>query len=871
MAQKFATVFVLDVSQSMGPDLAVAGRSILMTLLSLKARDFKNNDDVAVFLIGSQLTHYRSMGQYAGYDGVYQLWDPAHEMAPVSVPLLSQVDTLRLSPSRPTGDVMGGLVWALDQISTHCAHYKYTKRVVVITHAAAAATASPELDSVLNQAIEKNVTIDVVAFGLGDEDEDEPTEPDPSRAAEPVLRYIAHETGGTVHRAEDSMRRPEDPLAIAHATSRPYGATWLYLGPPQSLETSISFPVVMCLKTKLATAPRPKMVSDPALDMESEAPAGGGAGAGAGAGGAGGSELDNWDDLGDLGGAAGSGTQGAAKESAPAPTAEALAEAAASGKTVSRDTHYKVLDENGELDASRHDVFDKSAVINAYRYGKAVVPVGEWETDLPVADESKGFEVIGFLPVGSIRREMYMETVRVVMADPKVPGADLRLAGLVRAMRARGVAALAKYKYNAKSGPVLVALIPHVRGATKYGLLHVELPTTQDVRYLSTMSLDFRPYLSFSGEEMLPMAEIKARAKRAHRLPGRGPGAQLMPPRFVPTTDQRRAMAILVANMTLVDSDDDAEDENDETDPGYSNRADVHAHESTNPHYTAAGERRGAELLRPRAVCHPLVQRVHRALEHRALRPDVPLVIPPVPVAGHSTAPVPAAAATQIAASQGAAASQPAAAVAANVDPAMAQLDPPAHLWAHPDRRAVVALVGRAFPTVKVEKDSNKRKRAGAAAAGGAGGVGVAANPLAKSTLSDRIALGGAASQSAAALDGDDESGRAAKRPAPSGPKAALIRVSDWRADFARQIAAQDVDNVEACITELAAIAADLAARTTDPAALAEAAECVRYLVRGANEHDGNPDLDAVMAKHRAERSPLWVLVEREGLWRPSA
>ncbi|ORZ31162.1 hypothetical protein BCR44DRAFT_1278505 [Catenaria anguillulae PL171] len=337
-------------------------------------------------------------------------------MANASVDLLRTVHNGNWK-SAPQSDIIGAIAWGIDAVIGHCRHLKYQKLVRIITNSQ---TMIDEglIEGILEQAIGQGIAVDIVGSGFCDPT-DEEIDDSSIPPAQPLLFSISAKTGGRFFHDAIFASTVEPSIALHQPSSRPYAPTFLTLGDRDREDSVIRFPVQFVVKVKSAELPKATKLSIPALEMVD-------------------GEDDDWGDL--VGGV-----------SATKPTSSTAPLPAIDTVKVQMGTGFRVADDSGNADPKDATVYDADATISAYHYGKALVPLGDWEKDPVSNDGSVGLMVIAFVPAASIRRDMFMSSTRYVVPNIKFETADIRLAALVSIMRTRGLAAIARYVYNARS------------------------------------------------------------------------------------------------------------------------------------------------------------------------------------------------------------------------------------------------------------------------------------------------------------------------------------------------------------------------------------------------------------------------------------
>lgn len=173
------------------------------------------------------------------------------------------------------------------------------------------------------------------------------------------------------------------------------------------------------------------------------------------------------------------------------PTAKKLD----SSGTVERNLEYRRIPnglEEEETDGGVGPVIPKEKLIQAYRYGKTLVPMNKIDMEVMGYKSEKCLSILGFVAQSSIQRSALMTAVWLVVPDPGNQAAETGLSALVQACWEKEAAILARYVRAKGNSPRLVALIPKIKSSYA-GFLMVGLPFAEDLRRFTFPSLASLP------------------------------------------------------------------------------------------------------------------------------------------------------------------------------------------------------------------------------------------------------------------------------------------------------------------------------------------------------------------------------------------
>ena len=127
------------------------------------------------------------------HPGQYQNVCTAHTISKVDQDLYRQIDNFEAEEKVTGGDLIDGLVTALDMIERHCGTKKYKKRVFLITDGETATqTNDGEISNLIAKLNEKGIRLNIIALDFAnelaeDESDQEENRPSASPAQETAM------------------------------------------------------------------------------------------------------------------------------------------------------------------------------------------------------------------------------------------------------------------------------------------------------------------------------------------------------------------------------------------------------------------------------------------------------------------------------------------------------------------------------------------------------------------------------------------------------------------------------------------------------------------------------------------------------------
>ncbi|KAK9475920.1 SPOC like C-terminal domain-containing protein [Lipomyces japonicus] len=455
MAEKACTIYVVDQSPSMtgrhlpglqaaedGNDNEVKNNlqlvlEYLQDKIGSKIYSNRKTDVVGIVGVGTATTdNVVSNDDQAGYDHITAHFGIRQFMA-------SDFRQLRdkLVAGDFQGDIVSGIVVAIQMISLYCRHLKYVKRIVVLS----------------------NLNADL---GLDDEDE-----------YAPIAQKLADERIGVevlcVGNAKDSSQQQQQNwhtvvprfLQFAKQCGMPYGESHEFEAVMRELRD------VPLFKTVRSVATYSGMLTlggsnkggenhhdDARLAIEVERFAH---------------------------------TKIAAAMNS---TAYAVSAEADDGviRDISHEIRYKVRkqrkdddhdDDSDEEDKENDDEFEvgKQDLQKGYIYGATVVPISHEDEQNLQFRSDKSYEIVGFVSRATVKPWELMSETSYVVGHRKNARAQFALASLARAMEEYEYCAVARLVSKPDSRPVMMLLMPEITAAFSV-LVDVRLPFAEDCR-----------------------------------------------------------------------------------------------------------------------------------------------------------------------------------------------------------------------------------------------------------------------------------------------------------------------------------------------------------------------------------------------------
>ncbi|RHZ68144.1 ATP-dependent DNA helicase 2 subunit KU80 [Aspergillus thermomutatus] len=449
MAEKEATVYIVDVGRSMGEKRN--GRSV--TDLEW-AMQYVWDRITATVATGRKTATIGVIGLKT--DGTSNELDDDPHFKHISV--LSGIqqflmpDIRRLAavikPSKTDkGDAISAIILAIQMIVTYCKKLKYKRKIVLVTNGLGWMS-NEDLDQITKKIKEDNIELVVLGTDFDDPDYGfKEEEKDPQKAEnEALLRGLVEDCDGaygTLEQAVSEMDIPRVKKVRTVATFKGY----LQLGNPEEYDTALRIPVERYYRTYVAKPP-----SASSFVLRSDV----------------GAEQEQGESTG-----------------LAAPSQETPPEGGALTSVRNLRT-YEVPDENapgGKIDVEREEL------AKGYEYGRTAVHISETDENITTLETYAVLELVGFIQSDKYDRYMHMSTTNIIIGQRGNDKATLALSSFIHALFELECYAVARLVVKENKPPVMVLLAPSIE--PDYECLHeVQLPFAEDVRTYRFPPLD---------------------------------------------------------------------------------------------------------------------------------------------------------------------------------------------------------------------------------------------------------------------------------------------------------------------------------------------------------------------------------------------
>ncbi|KAG2418701.1 hypothetical protein HFD88_001802 [Aspergillus terreus] len=449
MADKEATVYIVDVGRSMG--VQRNGRSV-------------TDLEWAMQYVWDRITGTVATGRKTAMLGVIGLRTDGTSNELEDDPHFSNISVLSnikqflmpdirkldddLKPSQTDkGDAISAIVLAIQMISVHCKKLKYKRKIVLVTNGQGRMS-NEGTDEITKKIKEDNIELVILGADFDDPEYGVKEENKDARKAEneELLRNLAESCDGaygTLEQAVSELDIPRVKVVKSMASFRGH----LQLGNPEVYETAVRIPVERYYRTYVA---KPPSASSYVLR----------------------SDLAAGEETG------GQPESAAAQENEPGD-----------GNTLTSVRNlrtYQVTDESapgGKIDVERDDL------AKGYEYGRTAVHIDTTDENITTLETFAGLELIGFIANDQYERYMHMSNTNIIIGQRANDKATLALSSFIHALFELECYAVARLVTKENKPPIIVLLAPSIEPDYEC-LLEVQLPFAEDVRTYRFPPLD---------------------------------------------------------------------------------------------------------------------------------------------------------------------------------------------------------------------------------------------------------------------------------------------------------------------------------------------------------------------------------------------
>ncbi|KAI9822026.1 MAG: ATP-dependent DNA helicase II subunit 2 [Thelocarpon impressellum] len=451
MAEKEATVYIVDVGASMGErhngrdelDLDWAMHYVWDKITSTVATGRKT---ATVGVLG-----LRTDGT-ANELGGEESFQHISVLQPISQLLMSNLRELRSKirlSGTDSGDAISALVIAIQMIATYTKKLKYKRKIVLITNGREAMD-TDDMDEITKKLKQDNIELiilgvdfDDAEFGFKEEGKDRIKAQ--NEASFKALADDCDGVFGTLEQAISELGLPR----IKPVRPVPSYKGQLTLGNPGIYDSAMSIDVERYPRTKFATVPSASQFADPGHGQGSTQSSMTIA-----------ADGHAVEDSGVLGGANGL-------------------------IAVKSDRVYMV--EDGTPGVKRE--VEREELAKGYEYGRTAVHISEPDENVTKLETKAGLELIGFVPREKYERYMNMSVASVIIAQKTNDKASMALSSLVHALFELDSYGIARLVTKDDVAPVILLLGPSIEAEFEC-LVDVQLPFAEDVRSYRFPPLD---------------------------------------------------------------------------------------------------------------------------------------------------------------------------------------------------------------------------------------------------------------------------------------------------------------------------------------------------------------------------------------------
>ncbi|KAL4944789.1 hypothetical protein BDV06DRAFT_219972 [Aspergillus oleicola] len=448
MADKEATVYIVDVGKSMGERRH--GREI-------------TDLEWAMQYIWDRITTTVGTGRKMAKLGVIglktdgtnnELGGESHfanlsVLSDIEQFLMSDVRQLgeKIKPSNTDkGDAISALILAIQLIITHCKKLKWKRKIVLITNGMGRMN-SENLEDIVSKIKEDSIELVILGpdfddpeYGTKEEDKD------PRKAEnEALLRTISEGCDGvfgTLEQAVEEMAIPRVKAVRPVASFKGF----LQLGNPEEYDTAVRLPVERYPRTMVA---KPPTASQFVLRS-------------------------------DLAGQEGDDPQSSHTIPETQPGDESALTSVRNLRT------YQVDDESApekKIEIERDDL------AKGYEYGRTAVHISETDENITTLETTAALEIVGFIQNEKYDRYMHLSNTNILIAQRPNDKAALALSSFIHALFELESYAVARLVIKENKPPLMVLLAPSIEPEYEC-LLEVQLPFAEDVRTYRFPPLD---------------------------------------------------------------------------------------------------------------------------------------------------------------------------------------------------------------------------------------------------------------------------------------------------------------------------------------------------------------------------------------------
>lgn len=458
MAEKEATVYIVDVCKSMGEknsgrnetDLDWCMKYVWDKITTAMATGRKTLFQSVVALRSNETNN--PLESEEGYGNISVL----QHLSPIHMPQLRELREKIHVSDTDDGDAISALVVAIQLIADHCKKLKYKRRIILVTNARGSIDADG-LGEIVKKVQDENIELIVLGpdfddpdYGLKEEDKD------PGKATnENVLKQLAEGCDGVFGTMAQAIEELDIPRVKLTKPVPSYKGL-LTLGDPTHYDTAMTIDVERYPRTMQQRPPTASsyVVRSDLAPGESQAQ----------------SSMTVADD------------DGTSNHNDLA--------------AVKQNISYYVLDPSAP--GGKRDI-DREDTAKGYPYGSTAVPISDSERNVTDFETFAALDIIGFVPADKLDRYMKMSKANIIIPQKANEKASMALSSFIHALYELESYAVARFVPKENKEPLVLLLAPEIKSDYEC-LIDVELPFAEDMRGYRFPPLD--RVVTVSGKEI---------------------------------------------------------------------------------------------------------------------------------------------------------------------------------------------------------------------------------------------------------------------------------------------------------------------------------------------------------------------------------
>ena len=444
MAEKEATVYIVDVSRSMSK--CNQGREIsdldwalgyIWEKITTTVGTGRKTALLGVLGLGTE----KSLNDMAANgDEAYNHISLLQPIAQILMPDLRALPGKLKTSNTNSRDALSAIIIAVDMIMKTCRQLKYNKKIILVTNGTG--HIDPEdIGDVAKQM--KDSQIELIVLGIDFDDPEygfqEQNKPETKFKSEATLRSLVDQCGGmfgTIQEAIDGLARPAAKLVRPTPTYRGQ----LRLGDSHKYDTALTIDIERYFKVSTR----------------------------------------------------------------PAPTASSFVIKASGSSEQSNGLepiktlyNYTVKDESNKLTGLKD--LNREDLAKGFEYGRTAVHISETDENITKLETEASYDILGFLPAENIERYMIVDNSNMLVPMKNNAKAAFALSSLIHALFELGSVAVARLVKKDMSEPIVTLLSPLVEPDFEC-LIENILPFAEDMRTHRFPPLD--KILTMSGKTL---------------------------------------------------------------------------------------------------------------------------------------------------------------------------------------------------------------------------------------------------------------------------------------------------------------------------------------------------------------------------------